>query len=293
MEDTHRSRYWAFDLEEDFPLQLLAYETDKVQDILHWHDYLEIGLCTGGSGTFRFSHTSYPVGAGDVFLINNYEQHVAVTEQRRSPVSFIFIIFLPDIITPPGSSLFASEYLAPFWHESKHFRHRLEADHPIAQRIAEEITEMRTHWDERPLAYRHLCESSLRKVLALMLSFYGFKQDTAHTKQLQRRMRLQHALSYIQEHSCEQISLGDAACQINMSSSHFRHCFKQTMFISFSEYVGLLRISKARDLLIKTDMTVKDIVAQVGYTNEYYFYSLFKKHMHMTPSEYRTRYKRD
>ncbi len=140
------------------------------------------------------------------------------------------------------------------------------------------------------MAYRHLCESSLRKILALLLLFYGYQQDEEHSKQLNLRMRLQTAISYIQENACRQITLAEAAEQVNMSSSYFRHSFTKAMSISFSVYIGLLRISKARDLLIKTDLTVASIVEQVGYSNEYYFYSLFKRQMHMTPTQYRLQY---
>jgi two-component system response regulator YesN len=145
-------------------------------------------------------------------------------------------------------------------------------------------------WQNKSMAYRHLCESSLRKILALLLSFYGYQQDEEHSSLLNLRMRLQKAISYIQENAYRHITLGQVAAQVDMSSSYFRHNFTKAMSISFSEYIGLLRISKARDLLIKTDMTVASIVEQIGYSNEYYFYSLFKKQMHMTPNQYRIQY---
>jgi len=113
------SQFWAFELESDYPLQMISYATRKTDDVLHWHDYLEIGLCVEGTGTFKFSSRTYPVAPGDVFIINNYEQHVAVSSQSTKDLTFIFIVFLSKLITPVGSSLFANEYLAPFWRESE------------------------------------------------------------------------------------------------------------------------------------------------------------------------------
>ena len=56
----------------------------------NWHDYLEIGLCVEGAGTFKFSSMTYPIALGDVFIINNYEQHVAsfITEYKRPHFHF-------------------------------------------------------------------------------------------------------------------------------------------------------------------------------------------------------------
>jgi len=284
------SQYWAFELESDYPLQVISYSTRKTDNILHWHDYLEIGLCIEGTGTFKFASRTYPVASGDIFIINNYEQHVAFSSQSTKDLTFIFIIFLSKLITPVGSSLFTNEYLTPFWHGSELCSHRLPATLHISSQVSSEIQDMYRIWQSKSMAYRHLCESSLRKILALLLSFYGYQQDEAHSKLLNLRMRLQKAMSYIQENACRQITLAEVAAQVNMSSSYFRHSFTKAMSISFSEYIGLLRISKARDLLIKTDVTVASIVAEVGYSNEYYFYCLFKRHMHMTPDQYRKQY---
>lgn len=284
------SQFWDYELESEYPLQMIPYTTRKVDDVLHWHDYLEIGLCVEGTGTFRFASRTYPITPGDIFIINNYEQHVAISSQNTKDLSFIFIVFLSKLITPVGSSLFANEYLAPFWSGSEQFLHRLPATLYISNQVSAEIQSMFKIWQSKPMAYRHLCESSLRRILALLLSFYGYQQDEEHSKLLNLRMRLQRAISYIQENACKQITLAESAAQVDMSSSYFRHNFAKAMSISFSEYIGLLRISKARDLLIKTDMSVASIVEQVGYSNEYYFYSLFKRHMHMTPTQYRMQY---
>ena len=56
-------------------------------------------------------------------------------------------------------------------------------------------------------------------------------------------------------------------------------------------YLSLLRVRKAQELLLSTDMAVSSIISHIGYTNENYFYKLFEKNIGMTPAQYRSEYR--
>jgi len=72
--------FWQHDLDPAFPLSVLEYETRDTDDQMHWHEYLEIALCLQGGGQFLFGRRSYPAEPGDVFLIDDAEPHVGVTD---------------------------------------------------------------------------------------------------------------------------------------------------------------------------------------------------------------------
>jgi AraC-like DNA-binding protein len=281
------ARYWAYTLDRDFPLRKIHYTTRSAKDPFHWHDYLEIGLCTGGSGDFLFPGVSYPIGPGDVFVLNNYEKHVAHAA-LDTELCFDFLLFLPELFMRSGSNDLDYGYLHPFWLDRKDFCHRIPADNPLAARIRHEFGEITPVGKDCAKQERYLCESSLRKLLALVRLNYQRCIDRENPHVVARRVSMQKALDYIQEHFDENITLGDLAGETNLSVSHFRHRFRQVMFMNFKEYLVLVRIQKAKQLLLTTDMSIHQVILQVGYSNEHYFYGIFKDMVHMTPSEFRS-----
>ncbi|MGQ9779955.1 MAG: helix-turn-helix domain-containing protein [Bacillota bacterium] len=56
---------------------------------------------------------------------------------------------------------------------------------------------------------------------------------------------------------------------------------------TFLEYVTRYRIMKAKELLRRTNLSIKEIAAQVGYTDLAYFGRVFRRETGQTPSKYR------
>ena len=56
---------------------------------------------------------------------------------------------------------------------------------------------------------------------------------------------------------------------------------------SFFEYLDFLRMNRARQLVLKGDMTLSDILLTCGYTSRNTFYKAFKRSFGMSPSELR------
>ena len=62
----------------DGPISFTMYETDARQIMIHCHDCLELNYILSGNGHYIIENKSYPIAAGDIFLINNFEHHMAV-----------------------------------------------------------------------------------------------------------------------------------------------------------------------------------------------------------------------
>lgn len=65
------------------------------------------------------------------------------------------------------------------------------------------------------------------------------------------------------------------------------YLFKKEMGENFSDYVWALRLGKAKELLLNTDMSIDDISLAVGYVNTSSFRRKFKQTTGMTPSQLR------
>lgn len=84
-----------------------------------------------------------------------------------------------------------------------------------------------------------------------------------------------------------EMSLEYVAGQFDISVSFLTKFFKKETGESFNQYVILLRINKAKNLLRNTDLPIKDIVSEIGYIDIASFSRRFKNMVGVPPGEYR------
>ncbi|WNR43530.1 response regulator [Paenibacillus roseipurpureus] len=92
---------------------------------------------------------------------------------------------------------------------------------------------------------------------------------------------------YIEKHYHEDISLADIASRFYLSREYISRKFKQEFEVNLSDYLGQIRLSKAKVLLCNPNLRISQVAEMVGYQDEKYFSKVFKKMSGMTPNEYR------
>ena len=84
-----------------------------------------------------------------------------------------------------------------------------------------------------------------------------------------------------------QLTVEDIASQVGISSRHFSRLFVQELGITVPDYLSILRIKKAKDLLQNSEMDITRIAYSLGFNSSQYFTTCFKRIEHLTPKEYR------
>jgi two-component system response regulator YesN len=126
---------------------------------------------------------------------------------------------------------------------------------------------------------------NLQQVLTSLAEAIHIRSDY-HSSQI-----LNQAITYIKENFTEKtLSLDEVAARACMSSCYFAVIFKQESGRTFNRFLTDLRINKAKDLILYTDLKSYEIGPKVGYDNPSYFSTVFKKATGMSPSEYRKTY---
>lgn len=101
----------------------------------------------------------------------------------------------------------------------------------------------------------------------------------------------QHSIRMIKEylntHCQEDISLDSLSKQFYLSSRYISLLFIRETGIGLSRYLKKLRMNKAAELLIQTNMKIHEISSSVGYTNTSYFCRCFRDEFGKTPEAYR------
>ncbi len=110
-----------------------------------------------------------------------------------------------------------------------------------------------------------------------------FSTESYHT-QLCKKVR--HFID--QNYSDNNLGLDDLSKYIGVSSAYLSALYKKVTGVNIGDTISEKRISHACRLLKETDLPLKDISLQCGFSNQYYFSSCFKKKTGCSPSQYRS-----
>ena len=126
--------------------------------------------------------------------------------------------------------------------------------------------------------------SRLHDILCAMLFQASEKGYTINPS---RKPVIEQAVSYIREHYMEPMEVNVLADLVNVSRYHFSRMFKEEVGYSPHEYITLLRINRAKELLKSTDLPMSEIAFRVGYEYSTSFTAVFQKKVGVTPREFR------
>lgn len=138
-------------------------------------------------------------------------------------------------------------------------------------------------WIHRKANFLLECKSLLYQIFAEMT--YSPEEEKV---KIQKTERIKNAMEYLTQHYTDKnITISYAANLSNISEVHFRRLFKEINSVSPIQYLTLLRIEKAKELLKNNRNSLSDIVDAIGYSNVNYFCKIFKRETGVSPSQYR------
>nr|WP_320037292.1 AraC family transcriptional regulator [uncultured Bacteroides sp.] len=100
--------------------------------------------------------------------------------------------------------------------------------------------------------------------------------------------KIEQAKIIMNENVFKDVDPEELAMKLNISYSWFRKIFKDYTGYAPAKYFQELKLRKAKQLLVGTSQSVKEISYQLNYTSTEHFFSLFKKRTGFTPLEYRS-----
>ncbi|WP_281426376.1 bifunctional transcriptional activator/DNA repair enzyme AdaA [Paenibacillus agaridevorans] len=97
---------------------------------------------------------------------------------------------------------------------------------------------------------------------------------------------------YIDAHYSEALNLDTLAHLSHGTPYHLHRTFKKVKGITPVDYIQQIRIGRAQQLLLASDLPVSQIGESVGLANTPYFITLFKKKTGLTPDAFRRQQQR-
>jgi AraC family transcriptional regulator, arabinose operon regulatory protein len=133
-------------------------------------------------------------------------------------------------------------------------------------------------------AMRHkldICMNAVEEVLLLC--------DESHTAAHGGAVdhRILDAAAYLREHYDERVTIADIAAYCSLSPSRLAHLFKQETDLSPMRYLEQLRICRAQELLLGTNLPIGQIADRCGFSNQLYFSHAFNRATGRSPRCFR------
>lgn len=155
------------------------------------------------------------------------------------------------------------------------------------------------------LAYKSGCKmyrfEDRQGYLETLLSIYTYEElsvwfvnklldasrQLSSRKQEKTASTVEKAKEYINQNFSSELSLEEMAQKVGISPYYLSKLFKEAEGVNYIDYVTGLRIEYAKECLMQSEKSIKEICHEAGYSDPNYFSRIFKKWAGVTPTEYR------
>lgn len=136
------------------------------------------------------------------------------------------------------------------------------------------------------LYYRYGTAEAMIDDLILMTLDIFMKGNENNISQISNK-KVKEIMLYIRNHFNQEISIQHLAGQFFLSPNYLCQLFKKEVGETIVEHISRLRIEYACKMLVETDLSIYQIGEKCGFQDYFYFTRIFKRHLKMTPTQYR------
>ncbi len=98
------------------------------------------------------------------------------------------------------------------------------------------------------------------------------------------------AVNYIMVNYKKDINLNQTAKIFNITPFYLSKLIKKHTGKTFTDYLTYFRVAKAKTMILRQDLSIKEVTYAVGFNSQSYFSKVFKKYTGFTPGDYRNHY---
>ncbi|WPK12536.1 helix-turn-helix domain-containing protein [Lysinibacillus louembei] len=227
----------------------------------------EMELCIG--------QIPYHITRFSIFHIGKSEQ---LQYKAASTVSYYMIYYQGDVMYVDALLQHLYIKCRPF-----HTTFSCIPNNPVA--IESLVQNMYSKWQEDSSPNHLFAKGSFYELVAQIFQELATGKAIVHEVDLAESAKI-----YIEKNINQQITVQKLADFLNISTRHLLRIFKERYGEGPQNYLQQYRLMLAQKYLQGTSLSIKEISLAIGYEDEYYFSRMFKKQLHITPSEYRLKY---
>ena len=272
----------------DFPVHFSRESIQNYEQgrfLWHWHPEIELTLILSGEIEYHINDATYLLKAGDGLFGNSNTLHAGF-QRNDSPCTYLSLTFLPRFLYGYEGSVIQTKYVDQLTENENCASLKLEKEISWQAQILSMLKELFLLSENETVDFELQIQILLLQIWQKLYA-WSCTLPASSRKARKNIQRLRDLLSYLQEHSTEELSLDQIAGQINICKSECCRFFKKYMNMTIFDYLLLLRIQNALPLLQQGE-SITHTAEAVGFSNTAYFGQIFKRYMNCTPSEYRS-----
>lgn len=249
-------------------------ERKKNEAYMHSHlDFVELVYIKEGEGIATVGLKEYPIKQGDIIVVPMQQPH------NNFPLPHLCIINLLVSVSllEKNFSIFQGALNKKGALCFPTIVHLSEKDRSYAENIFEGLRKENLNHE---LYYN---EAMIYNFNLFLIMLCRCMNEVSISK---NKSALEETIEYIHKHY-DTVTLSEAAAIGHYSASYFCRLFRKEFGQNFTEYVNKLRINRSVALLCNTSLSAEAICVSVGFKSKIHFYDVFRKHIGVTPGEFR------
>ncbi len=263
-------------------------EKSRDMKVRHFHDSIELYILTEGTRYFFVDRTIHVINGGTAILIPPGQIHKTSTygdDPRHRRFLLQYAREGTERILLSAFSLtfddFCRKYTGPVSFRPEKWAALLTAMENLKQEFG----------GENP--YLPMVKLRAHELLFLFTEEFDYlqslKKETRENEPLASDVpaSIQRVIEYLNDHYMDDILLDDLARRFFISRAYLTRNFRQMTGVTIVQYLTVVRIRRACQLLRETDEPITEIARQCGFSNTTYFENVFRRLRGMTPGRYR------
>ncbi len=275
--------YREYKFPEEFPLLLMhGTQISSQVSFIHFHNCIEIAFLEKGTMTWNLENKTYQLKPGDICFLPPFFTHASFFPPQETKDVLCHYIFFntEELLAPLYPNGLPQDF---FWYRYTDFSKILSGEAFIQEKILlQNIVKEFSSQNEycRPIV--------LGLIQSLMVLLYRQYRNNPMSAQSNNTLAMLFpAISYMNkdfhQNADSKILAGLCGLSVSRFDEKFRECFHQTP----RQYLYVIRIRKACQLLISTEENVLDIALQSGFASLSSFNRHFLQVMGRSPLAFR------
>jgi AraC-like DNA-binding protein/quercetin dioxygenase-like cupin family protein len=275
---------------KDYPLAVVWIQNHT--DLrLHTHDYVELALVLDGTARHVLLDGGFEVAAGSVVVVQRGIPHGYAGAHGLELISVLFDprrlqLSFQDLSSLSGfRALFNPD---PCSHAAQRLQSLLFLAPPLRREMTELAGQLAAELRTREAGYKAMSGALLVRMIVRLLRAHRH----LNVPQPPTPLGISRAITFIENHLEQPLRIEDLAAQAGTCARSLQRHFLRSFGASPVSYVNRLRVEKASELLLKTDMNITEVAGAVGIDDSNYFSRLFHRLAGTSPSDYRQYWRR-
>lgn len=267
--------YEKIKLDEHLPIKILDlyYESSEENIKKHWHNSIEILVPILGKVEIWDNGHLIRSQNVDVYIINSKNIHS--------------ISFISGYEVYKGYGIQINyDYIKSIFPLIDHYEFA-QPTGEVSREIVRTIYRIVDIYDNDK-EYGHIAIKGLTDILmyVLLKKLLVRKKYVLQENEINNN-KIVKIVNYIDQHYKENLSIQVLADHFYVSQSYLSRYFKQNFGTTIKEYIDSVRLEKAINDILHTNLSMTDIAYNNGFANPKSFNRIFKRIYKMTPHEYR------